>query len=306
MRYRIRTVVEGSSSIEGELEFDCGRHRFRLGAGENRRIVWIEVEVQVADYQEYLPRLTRVSENQWSLVSAPNPHHQDLIDLLQYVESIGAFWLGIRRLHWENPEADWVPESNEEKEQIHVRNLRVSRKYPTPPTPVGAKLIGEVLDRRSTHQYLTIPMAFFREGMNEFEQFRYIQAFFNFYFFLESLFGRGGKNQRVIEHFIASPSLCNATAEALAFLQGEHSRWERLKQHVTHDGHPSVEVTLASVVDLRGRLHHFSIGNTRLQGHPLNHREFEWCAYLLVAICLKLVPKLLTAPPPSDIGSRVR
>lgn len=305
VKYRVRAALEGSTSIQGDsLEFGWDQYHVRFGAGASGRVEWIEVEVTVPDYRQYLPRLTRLAEDHHALVAPDHPYHQHLIDLLQYFESIGAFWAGVRRIHWDHPAADWVPESDKEDGELNVGNIRVSGKYPDPPTPISVKLIGELLGRRSTHAYLTVPMAFFREGIKEFQEFRYIQAFFNFYFFLEGFFGAGHSDHRVVERFNASPTLRQAVGDALAFLQADRRRWEDLQQRVGQGiTDLGVEEIINCIVRLRGRLHHFSVRSTVIQGHPLNQREFEWCAYLVMAICLKLIPRLLTATtPPPDVG----
>ena len=120
--------------------------------------------------------LTYSDGEKTSLSCSENPIHSDLIWLLQYLESSGGFWWGVSRILWDCAEFEWGPESNVERDQFVVWDLRVDRKYRENLTEIDEKHFNVLTRRRPWHKPLTVPLAIHREGNNEFLQLRYIQA----------------------------------------------------------------------------------------------------------------------------------
>ena len=74
------------------------------------------------------------------------------------------------------------PESNVERDQFVVWDLRVDRKYRENLTEIDEKHFNVLTRRPPWHEPLPVPLAIHREGNNEFLQLRYIQAFVSCYF----------------------------------------------------------------------------------------------------------------------------
>jgi hypothetical protein len=140
-------------------------------------------------------------------------------------------------------------------------------------------------------------MAFFREGVNDFRGFRYVNAFHNLYFFLEDLFGSGKtKNKQVEASFIANEDLRQAVSQTIADLCAP----DKLRHHRNIQGFLRTENcdwtaqgVIRFLVQMRGNLHHFSQRSTKPKGHPLNQHEFESVAFLLQMICYRVVVSLI-------------
>lgn len=298
----MRARFDGDAQIpDRTLDVSFPPYTIQIEADEDHRVLFIAVQVKVEDYKGLLPSLTHPSEDSSHLTYPPNPIHDDLLGLMQYLESVGAFWLGVHRIDWERSEVDWLPESDAERQELVVWNLRVKKEYPTLVKNISVETLQTLIARREFHSYLTIPLAFYREGKNEFRQFRYVQAFMNFYFMIEGLFGAGRPNYRVVEHFHASPTLMQAATEAIEHLRADERHWGALEGWLPKsDRVIDAKTVLAMLVALRGRLHHYSLRDSRKQAHPLNQREFESVAYLAMAVCIKLMPRLIgtTEPPP--------
>lgn len=139
--------------------------------------------------------------------------------------------------------------------------------------------------------------------MNEYRSFRYINAFFNFYFFIEDLYGGGKtKNYHVEENFKRSIHIIEAIKDTIK----EFNEQLNLKRHQTilidflelEKLTYTVEGIISLIVKTRGNLHHFSQKSTQKKGHPLNQRDFETMAYLLMSICIRALVKLLAGEMP--------
>jgi hypothetical protein len=145
------------------------------------------------------------------------PFIQELFDFLQYCESLGAFWLGIRKVHWEEATFSWVPETDEETARLLSLSMSFSYGFRgQDEVKYDPLVLEQMISCYTRDRDLTVPMAFLREGIRHHDELQFINAFFNFYFFLEGLFGRGKtKNSHVEAEFLASPQLCKAAAEAL-------------------------------------------------------------------------------------------
>lgn len=305
MKFRVRARFEGATTIrQSPLDVSWPPYLLRFEAAPCGRISAVSVERPVEDYLPLLPVLRHPDAKTDSLTYPPNPFHEELIGLLQYLESVGGFWCGVRRIVWDRAEFDWVPESDAERDQLVVWDLRIEQKYGEDVTEIDEKYIQVLLHRRPWHEHLTVPLAFYREGRNEFQQFRYVQAFVNFYFMIEGLFGGGGPNYRVRERFKASPTLVKAATEAANSLCDLPRHWEALRvlapsKVVSTDA----QTVLDLLVHFRGVLHHYSVKSSQSQGHPHNQRQFEAVAFLAMAVCVKLMPLLIVGrTSPDDVA----
>jgi hypothetical protein len=306
MKFRVRATAEGTTRIP-RSPFSVVFHPYLLQfeADETRRVIAVTVERRVEQYKHLLPVLTHPTENHSSLTYPDNPVHADILAVLQYLESVGSFWCGIKQIMWERADFDWLPESDAERNELVVWDLRIEEKYQEIFTEIDESLVRLLLQRRSLHERLTVPLAFYREGKNDFERFRYVQAFMNFYFMIEGLFGGGRPNYRVKEEFKAAPTLVVAAADAAQVISGSPRHIAALRS-LTRSGDRAVDAAtvLDWLVDLRGAVHHYSVKDSRPQAHPNNQREFEPAAFLSMAVCVKLMPHLIAQKTVPDDVSR--
>lgn len=305
MRFRVRAKVESATKIPtSPFAVESPPYLLQFEVDQSGRVAWISVERPVEEYRHLLPVLTHTSENHSSLTYPDNPVHSDLIALLQYFESVGSFWCGIKQIFWDRADFDWVPESAAERNELVVWDLRIQERYLEVVTEINAVHIQGLLQRRSWHEHLTVPLAFYREGKNEFERFRYIQAFVNFYFMLEGLFGGGGPNYRVKERFKAAPTLVRAAEKAAEVILDSPRHVEALRR-LTRSGERRIDgvAVLEWLVDFRGVLHHYSLKDARPQPNPNNQRDYEAVAFLAMAVCVQLMPHLIVEKDvPEDVG----
>jgi hypothetical protein len=226
-----------------------------------------------------------------------DPQFQDVLDLVQFIESIGSFHLGIRRIDWARAKYEWIPESDDERRKLSLFAVESKLQYPQTPVPVDPGTLYRLVRSRARLDRYKIPMAFFREGVNDFRGFRYVNAFYNLYFFLEDLFGDGKtKNKQVEANFLASTELQQAVSQTVAdFVSPDKSRHRKnVKTFLTAENCDwTPQGVTRFIVQMRGNLHHYSQRSTKPKGHPLNQHEYESIAYLLQMICYRVVVALV-------------
>ncbi|MGV3707408.1 MAG: hypothetical protein ACO1Q7_01110 [Gemmatimonas sp.] len=226
------------------------------------------------------------------------PDVETLVATLQYIESLGSFWLGIHRIYWNECSIEWRPESPEEKQKLSVFSHRRSLSYPRDLKEMTPRRLAEIMRPRVHLEYLVVPLSFFREGDNDFLHGRDINAFFNFYFFLEGLYGGGkSKNDAVRAEFLKSSQMRSATQRFLdrlndADMAGNRAELDPFPRLKNCDY--SVEGLIKLLVSIRGTLHHFSASSTQMKGHPLNQDEFRVVAFLALSICMGVIPALFS------------
>ncbi|HWR88426.1 MAG TPA: hypothetical protein VN277_08410, partial [Acidiferrobacterales bacterium] len=124
---------------------------------------------------------------------------------------------------------------------------------------------------------------------------RYVDAIYDFYFVLESLFSNGHtKNRKVKGQFRQSNILQTAVGKGLAsgLVQKVLARDERLKQEfaVRYLKKAHNEIT-DSFVELRGFLHHHSVMRPNVW-HPEEHHRFKLDALVLSSVCFNVLSEL--------------
>ncbi len=297
MRYQLSARVESDSILPGPLDLHDGPILVRLIGEPGGPITQIIVSKVVTDYSDHLPGIDP-SPPVPTIHLSGHPADQELIELLQHFEAIGAFWLGIQRIHWNRAERQWIAESPEEQQALDIYSFGQEFEYPPTETPVFPPVAEELLRFRDRFRHLLLPMSFMREGLNEYRTHRYINAFYNFYFFLEDLYGEGNtKNRLVLRAFQSSQELTWAITEARSaleqpnLLQHVDELREFLKQERCSD---DANGLLELLVKVRGNLHHFSQRSSKLKGHPLNHTTFRPVAYLALGTCMNCATRALT------------
>jgi len=289
--------VDATAVADEPFGIESPPYAIDVGCDAERRVVELRVQKQVALADLRLPTLWLDDDGTHRVdLATDDPHFEDLRGLLQYLESIGSFWFGIQRVHLAEAKYSWIPETAEEMGSAHVYSSKGSRRYNNTIRQIRPDVLARTLQARSRLGYLTIPMAFFREGVNEHREFRYVAAFHNLYFFLEGLFGEGKtKNRDVKRQFLAAPVLMAAVDRARSRLEAPD-----LRRHMANleslrgaRAFPWTSDGLVSlIVWMRGNLHHFSVNSSTPKGHPLNQRDFESIAFLLQLVCHEVVGQL--------------
>jgi hypothetical protein len=205
------------------------------------------------------------------------------MELLQYLESELSFYANLKKIYWEIPNITVIPENDEDKNVANVLSVELTEKrYPDPKIKLTLDVFENMVLNKKTYDFLTIPKSFFREGEREFKSFRYINAFYNYYFILEDLYGKGKtRNYAIEENFKKSLTFRNHIDWIINNgLKGKH---KTNIQTLLSEENKSYDVDglIELIVKVRGNLHHFSSKSSKHKGTPFNHQHFESMALLL-------------------------
>ena len=100
---------------------------------KKHRVINIWAETKVANYRDYLPSIvpgTGTREQPHRFAMPVPPQADELRAVLQYIESLGSFWLGIRRIAWSEAEVRWMPDSEAELRELPLFSVKSRLDYP--------------------------------------------------------------------------------------------------------------------------------------------------------------------------------
>lgn len=113
-----------------------------------------------------------------------------------------------------NVHIEWLPDSDDEREQLNLLQFSVSKERRREHRPISYDLVARPFIAAFTRDGHEIALSFFNRGMENLQTEQYIEAYYDFYFVLESLFSNGKtKNAAVEKLFLESDSLVNAVNE---------------------------------------------------------------------------------------------
>ena len=209
--------------------------------------------------------------------------YNDIISSIQCIESTVSVLMPLESINWgspllnvifehdnEKPPADWAPLLDMKRGRGEIQNLSGKDE---------AFLALAVVSK--VYRPLVDILSFYREGNNELAEAKFINAFYNYYFVLEGLYGNGKtKNQQVLEAFRSNGDLREHLER---HLREKHdirhicqvkAMLDRIKKK------PCFEDLMHLLVHTRGDLHHFINNPKRPQPSPLNHEDFEGITFL--------------------------
>lgn len=185
-------------------------------------------------------------------------------------------------------EISWIAETQDEKKKIKIRNYKrgyEKKKYedlPLVPLDIFQRAI---LASMSTFDkdidQLQVPLTFFRKGRHDLSQKRFLDASYDFYFMVETLFADGKHGTKDVK------ALYKANTQLIfcinRVIQDEYRMSvlngispEKFKKFIYAK---NVAEILDYVVELRGAIHHHTL--KKMKWDPSRDFEFEFEAYLL-------------------------
>ncbi len=216
-------------------------------------------------------------------LNTSNKVRKEMRELLQYLESDLSFYANLKKIYWEDPDLTIIPESEEDKKNANVLSFALAEKeYPDPKKLLTIDTFREIVSNKKKYEFLTIVKSFFREGEREFHSFRYVNAFYNYYFIIEDLYGKGKTRNYAVANELRKNQTFRGFIDWLikSGIKGRHkTNIEKflLEEHKSYD----IDGLIELIVKVRGNLHHFSSRSPKRKGTPFNQRDFESMARLL-------------------------
>ena len=313
----VATAEVDANAIAEPFLLDLPPYRVEVAVDEDN--FWSEIRItkRVTNWRDSLlhPVVSREapppSASIRPLGEAPretNGEIEDLRDLLRHLESFCGYVLGVDYVDWFCPKLEWIAENPEEEAGLTVSKWDVHYAFVPEPVQVDPKLLAKAVLNRAEMSYLDIPLSFFREGRADYGQRRYINAFFNFYFFIEGLYAGGRSNEKeVVGKYLQSQQLRRSAELTLQRFEsmtdpigGRHALNLQVFLHELGFAWDA-EGLLRLVVRMRNRLHHYSHKARGVRrGHPLNQTEYESLAALAMGLCVECLTPLITGAKPNS------
>jgi hypothetical protein len=212
--------------------------------------------------------------------------HEQLVAELRKIESNLGFRLAgaLRRIRCDRVKREYVAESPEEEKLVAVTAFSVEFKYPSVDARLGHL---DLVRAISSHcDGLLVPQAFWLEGINYFRDFRYVQAFYSFYFIIEDFFGEGKTGEGpVLREFAKSKKFSEIYNRQLTAIFKEPRHRKKLEELLKQDGcEPDAAGLQKLLFRVRGNLHHYSPKRSKAKATPINQKDFESIALLTMCI----------------------
>lgn len=293
MKYSLECDVDSLTSIERDYEINYEDKKYFLYPNERGFIGKIRIEKDVKEPEKFISEIgPGQGESKATIIIRSDPVIvEELRSDLQYLETQISFGGNYTKIHWEDPKTEYIPESEEEKEQLKIRAFeRKSEGYPITPVLLRDEDFKFFIETKEHYDELTVLKAFYCNGRNDFHNYNYINAFYNYYFVIEDLYGEGNtKNNLIMKSFKESDELIG------------HIEWV-IENHIKNDERHLKNLTdflddMGKTIDVndiieflvltRGRLHHFSRKSTLKIGTPFNQRQYESIAFLAMGLAVR-------------------
>jgi hypothetical protein len=167
---------------------------------------------------------------------------------------------GLHSIELEYPEVQWLPESEEERAQLHIFSYKITvEDVPDDAVlPVRFDVLARSIIAADAATDIEIPLNFFRKGMLDVYERNYIEGIYDFYFILETLFGEGKfKTAAVSAAFLSSSQLRSCVQRGITDPGPMIMLDARIRASFEQTyGKMSVDNAIEKMIELRGYLHH--------------------------------------------------
>lgn len=287
MLLKMRCKVDSTTELSSEYRFvfDQKEVTFAPSINEQGRSVVSEIAIakRIPESAKFKTAVTLPGPEGTAAeirVEGAEELEEELKEDLQFLESLLSLSM-VTKVRWESPDRSFVPETETERRNLAVYSFRAWQFYPKVYMPLKTHLLN---DRVNRLRELTVPLAFFREGVRSFFDFNYITSFQNFYFVIEGFYAEGEyKNQEKL--FTGNGELCGYAK--MAFPQITRI-WDKLEPFFTFyklDKTPESFLRLA--VKIRHRVHHYFHGGAPEEyfGNPLSQDFYQPIALGMNLLC---------------------
>jgi hypothetical protein len=171
--------------VDENIEFKNHPYLIRILLKDDK--YFLSFQKKLIDIDRCVPTLTAGNNGIPILTLPPEDFYQDIICVMQHIESFGALDNKLQRIDWENLTLKWMPENENE----HVsplselsRKIENNRSY----NKISNEWLFDTVIHRKQLGDLFIPFAFYRDATILFYDHRYQSAFCTFYMMLEYFF----------------------------------------------------------------------------------------------------------------------
>ena len=296
MKLSLECSVKGNVKIGRQLKVVNGLKEYLLIPDDKGWLTSIKIIKKVETPKKYSARWEpgEGKVDATLVIEGDREEYLDLLREFQELESVLSFETAgsLKSIAWDAPKEDFIPETEEEKGGIGAYSFHFTKEYPDYPASLNERKLDVIIQSKEHYKSLIIPKAFYKDGINEFTSRRYINAFYNFYFVLEDIYGKGKtKNKDIADAFRNSRDF-REILEWMINGQIEKNEKRRIsikrfcdEEKVTYD----IDGLIDLIQKVRGNLHHYSSKSSKHLGTPFTHEEFECIAFLTLGLALQTI-----------------
>ena len=296
MKLSLECSVRGRVKIGRQLKVVNGLIEYLLIPDDKGWLSSIKIIKKVATPQKYSARWGpgEGKVNATLTIEGDREEYLELVREFQELESLLSFDTGgsLKSIAWDEPKENFIPETEEEKRQVGVYSFHFTKEYPDYPAHLGERVFAEVIATKEYFASLVVPLAFYREGINEYHSRRYINAFYNFYFVLEDMYGKGKtRNKAIGDAFRKSEAFRGfmiwTIEESLVKYEKHRINIQKFceEEEVPYDTDGLIDLLLK----VRGNLHHYSGRSSKHVGTPFVREEFASVAFITLGLAVRAI-----------------
>jgi len=294
MKFSLECDVDSRINIPKILSRKIGKKEFIFNHNKDMLLNKIKIIVTVDNPDKFYSKIEKnaTGKADWNFtINRDKEIYDELIEDFKQLESQLAFCGSLKKIMWHSPKEEIICETEEEKQSVNIFGSNFKQEYPDPIQHLDEKSFTDIIETKDKYSLLTIPKAFWREGNNDFKRFRYINAFFNFYYILEGLYGNGkSKNSAIEKEFINSSEFCEFVNWFLESLKKETRHLKKINEFLKlRNKKLDTEGIIHLLVSTRGDLHHFTNNPNKKQNMPFNDKEFESISWMTLGLATRAI-----------------
>jgi hypothetical protein len=304
LTYRFR--VKGTLRLNESRSLNHLGRVFLFELGCQQEVTHLSVTIPISLSE--LPSFSHANPGQTARLNLTSPGLLELRPLIRSLEGMLSLY-GVESINMREPELVWVPESADERRSMSLFRFSVKREeralsdHPVLDFAYAGQAIAG-LEKLVKHE---VPMYFYRKGRQDLVEGYFIDAFYDFFLIIESLFANGNfRKTGMKQAFRANQSLQAAIATTL--VSKELNGLLEFRPHVraayveTYQGRAPGDAT-DHLVELRGFLHHHTAGRVSMW-HPDDHEKYELDAHVVGMTCGHLIQDAVIPLVYSEEGAK--
>ena len=289
MKISFKCKVDSKTILSQPVKLSGDKYEYVFKTNQRNEIAEIEIISKVQNPKDYRADFIQSKDSKvpHQLILKGDHLLRDIIvEEFQKLESLMSFSFNLKKIYWESPTVNFIAETEDEKKRLNVSSFTREDKESDDEVRIEAKHLQDMFSTKERYNDLIILKSFFREGVNEFKQSRYINAFFNFYFVIEGIYGNR-KTKNIEKEFLASREFTTNLEKIIK----EHIGTNReclsdIHQWLKSRNQPfDVEGVTRLMVILRGEVHHYTAKKTSLS-IPFHNKRFRQIAFLAMGLAL--------------------
>ncbi|TET71793.1 MAG: hypothetical protein E3J56_06265 [Candidatus Aminicenantes bacterium] len=292
MKYCIKCKVDGKIVIGREILIDYNNKEYLFIPDEKGLLVSIKITTRVKYPERFFSEIrpgegkikaTFITGRDTELIAELKKEFQQIESDLTFLGS------NLKRIHWEKPEEKIITETDEEREKVAINSIYEEGKYPDEPTNISEDTLRSIIEQKDIYNSLVIPKAFFREGINHFKLFDYIDAYYDFYYVFEGLYGAGKHGNNLLKQLKNDKEFRKIIDFVIKQFKNEPRHSDEIKKllvetKVSKEADVNVDNMIKLLQKVRGNLHHYYIRSSLRQVNPFNQREYESIALFAMIV----------------------